>query len=81
MMFGVVDRGREPRLAHEPLPERVVLGEIGAQDLEGDLVPEAHVVGAEHDAHPATTEHALDPRYEAKSEPTRGMWPMLADAP
>ena len=56
----VVDRRRETRLAHEPLAKGVVLRELGAQHLERDLVPEAHVVGPEDDAHAAAPEHSLD---------------------
>jgi hypothetical protein len=58
---GMVDRGGEPRLAQEALPERRVPGELRSDQLQRDRPVEGELGGAEHDAHPAPTEDAVDP--------------------
>ena len=56
---GVVEPGREPRLAHEALGERRVGGpELEA--LERDLAVERRLPGEIHDGHPAACEHSHD---------------------
>ena len=57
----VVERRGGPRLAHEPLAEALVVCELLGQELQRDLVPEAGVLGAIDDAHPAAAEQRLDP--------------------
>jgi len=56
----VVDRRRQPGLTNEPLAECVVLGQVGAQHLERDLVAEPHVLRPVDHAHAAPAEHPLD---------------------
>jgi hypothetical protein len=57
----VVERGGEPRLADESLPEPLVLGQLRREDLERDLPLEPVVLGEVDDAHPPATEGAHDP--------------------
>ncbi len=57
----VVDRGREPRLAQEALPERRVAGELRRNQLQCDGPVESELGRSVHHAHPAAAEHALDP--------------------
>ncbi len=57
----VVERGDEPRLAQEPLPEPLVGGELGIQELEHDPPVQAHVLREEHHASAASAEHGLQP--------------------
>ena len=57
----VVDGGRGPRLADEPLPEGLVLGQARAQHLQGDRAAEPLVVGAEDDGHAAGPDALLQP--------------------
>src|SRR4030095_2437947 len=58
---GMVEHGRRPRLAHKALAEVLVLSEQVGEQLERDLVPEAGVLRAVDDAHPASPEQSLDP--------------------
>jgi hypothetical protein len=47
----VVERGREPGLADEPLAESFVLGELRREHVERDLALQPVVLGEVHDAH------------------------------
>src|SRR6266516_3658708 len=49
----MVDGGRRPRLADEPLPERLVAGDLWRQDLERHPPVQPDVVGAVDDRHAA----------------------------
>ena len=49
------------RLADEPLAEAFVLGELGREDLQGDLPLEPVVLREVDDAHAAAAERPLDP--------------------
>ena len=57
----MVDRGRELGLAQEALAETLVPGEIGGEQLQGDLALEAQILGQVDVAHPTPTEQGLDP--------------------
>lgn len=57
----VLDLARRPRLVHESLPEDVVVVELGAKDLERDLLAVGLAHGAEDDAHASLAEGLLDP--------------------
>ena len=57
----MVERGRELRLAQEPLAEALVLGEFGREELQGNLPLQAQVLRQVDDAHPAPPEQTLDP--------------------
>jgi hypothetical protein len=57
---GVVDRRGDVRLSNESLPELLVPGELGREDLEGDLPAESHLLGDVDDAHAAAAEHRFD---------------------
>jgi hypothetical protein len=48
------------RFVDEAPPERLVARELGAQDLQGDLVALRFADGAEYDAHPALPEPFLE---------------------
>jgi len=56
----VIDRGRNPRLAHKPLPEHVVVRKLGREELEGDQVSQAGILRPEYHAHTAPAEQAID---------------------
>ena len=58
---GVVDRGGELGLPQEALTETLVPGEIGGEQLQGDLALEAQILGQVDVAHPAPAEQGLDP--------------------
>ncbi len=49
----VVDRRRGPRLPDEPLPETLVAGQVGGQDLERDRTVQPRVLSTVDDRHPA----------------------------
>jgi hypothetical protein len=49
----VMERSDGPRLAAEPLEAIRLAGELGREDLHGDLPSELHVEGPEHDSHSA----------------------------
>jgi len=55
---GMVERGGQPRFAHETLAE--VAGQARREQLERHGPPQMHVLGAVDDAHPAAAEHVLD---------------------
>ncbi len=56
-----VFQGRgEPRLAQEPLPEVLVVGELRRQDLQRDPAPEVDVFRQIDDALAAAAQHRLD---------------------
>ena len=57
----MIQRRRQARLAQEPLPELLVLSELGRQQLQRDMPVEPLVVGEVDDRHPTPTEHPLDP--------------------
>ncbi len=57
----VVDGGREPRLAEEPLPERVVPGELGSDELQRDRPVERQLGRSVHDSHSTPSNDAFDP--------------------
>ena len=56
----VPDLAGRARLVDEPLPERLVGRELGAQHLERDLVALGFADGAEDDAHPALAQPFLE---------------------
>ena len=56
----MVDAGCCSGLAHEPLPEGLVLAELGGQDLQRDQAPEAQVERAVDDSHAAAADALLD---------------------
>jgi hypothetical protein len=58
---GVVDRRGDLRLAHEALPDRLVLEQPGRDDLQGDGAVERELRGPVDDAHAATAGHRVDP--------------------
>ena len=55
----VVERGRQPRLAHEALRERRVAA-LEIEPLEHDVAVERRLVHEVHDSHPAAGEHPDD---------------------
>ena len=57
---GVGQPGGGLRLAGEALPDVLLEGELGRQDLDGDPALEPLVAGAVHHAHAATADLALD---------------------
>ena len=57
---GVVDRGRQLRLAQEAGAERLVVCVFGGEQLEGHLAPELALLGEVDDAHAAAPQDALD---------------------
>jgi hypothetical protein len=57
----VVDGRGHLRLAHEPLPECLVVDEDRRQDLERDLARQAELLGTIDDPHPAAADDRLDP--------------------
>ncbi len=56
----MIERGREPGLADEPLAEALVLGELRREHLERDLALEPIVLGEVHDAHAAPPQRPFD---------------------
>jgi hypothetical protein len=56
----MVQRGGEPRLAHEPLPEGFVVRELRREDLEGHADAEPRVLGPVDDAHATAAQERLD---------------------
>ena len=70
----MVDGSGRSRLADEPLPERIVTGEFGRQDLERHPPVQPGIVRAEDNSHPATADLLLEPvagHLRARSEPAR----------
>ena len=59
---GVVDGRRNVRLTHEPLPELLIPGQLGGEDLERHLSPQAKLLGHVDDAHAAAAENGFDPK-------------------
>ena len=57
---GVVQGGRALGLAAEPGLEDRVLGEVGAQDLDGHAPPEPQVAALMHLGHATATDHLTD---------------------
>ena len=57
---GVVDRGREVRLALEARPEVGVLRQLVGQQLEGHLAAQLALLGEVDDAHAAAAQDPLD---------------------
>jgi hypothetical protein len=68
-MLDVRDRAG---LAGEPLPGRLVAGQVPGQHLQGYRAAESLVVGAEHDRHPA---HADQVREQVPGHPGAGAEP------
>jgi hypothetical protein len=58
---GVIQGGRELRFTEEPLAEALVLGELGDEELEGDVPVKANVFGPVDSTHPAPSEQLLQP--------------------
>ena len=58
---GMVERGRELRLAQEPLAVSRLAPSVGDEQLQRGRPPEPHVLGAVDDAHPAAAERLDDP--------------------
>jgi len=56
----MVERGREARLAQEPLPEALVLAELRGEQLEGDRASEREMLRAIDDAHSPVTQEGLE---------------------
>ena len=70
----VVDGRGRSRLTDEPLPERIVAGQLGRQDLQRHPPFQPGVVGAEDNSHPAAANLLLEPVAgypRARSEPAR----------
>src|SRR5581483_4112121 len=57
----MVERSGEPRLAHEPRPEVLVICDLGNQHLQRGLAVQALMCGEVDRAHTASTEDPLDP--------------------
>jgi hypothetical protein len=69
--IGVAQSGRGARLAAELLDEGLILGKVGAHDLERDLAIEPLVQGDVHRRHPAVgqvREHAIAPVEDMTDE-------------
>ena len=56
----MVEARREPRLPHEALAERLVVGEPGRQHLERDRTLEPRIERPEDLPHPAASDQPLD---------------------
>jgi hypothetical protein len=56
----MLEAGRDPTLAGEPLPEPWVSGERRRDHLERDLPPECEVLSSVHDAHAAPAGDGAD---------------------
>ena len=59
--LGLLERGREPRLTQEALPEALVAGELGRDELERHPPLEPGILGEVNDAHAASPEPGLEP--------------------
>ena len=57
----MVERGREPRLAQEALPEAWIDGELGSEHLQRDAASEPDVLGSVDDAHAAAADLGFHP--------------------
>ncbi len=57
----VVDRRGQLRLVQEAITERLVLGEVGGEELERNPPLERQILGQVDDAHAAPAEQRLDP--------------------
>ncbi len=53
----VVEAGGDLGLADEALPERVIIGELGTEDLQRDLAAQPDVLGQVDDRHPTAADH------------------------
>src|SRR6185295_1361943 len=69
---GVLDAGEEMGLAAEALAGLVLLGEVRAQHLEGDLPAEGHLLGEVHLPHPALGEQAHHAEPSVEDQRVRG---------
>jgi len=49
-------------LTHEPLPELLIPGQLGGEDLERHPSPKAKLLGDVDDAHAAAAEDGFDPK-------------------
>src|SRR6266581_4832821 len=57
---GVIEGRRQAGLPHEPVPEPLVGGQLGVQELQGHLAAQAGVLRQVHPAHPAVAQEPLD---------------------
>jgi DNA-binding CsgD family transcriptional regulator len=57
----MVQRRRDPGLSDEPFAEVLVVGEMGREHLEGDVPPQANVLGEIDDARAPPADDRLDP--------------------
>jgi hypothetical protein len=58
---GVIEGGRDPALVDKARPEGRIAGQLGGEDLQGDLAAQVQVLGHVDDAHPSPAEERLDP--------------------
>ena len=71
----MVDGGRHLRLAQEPGAGLGIVAELGRDDLERHLAPQAGLLGEVHDTHPAAADDGLDAiRTELGAEAGIGTW-------
>ena len=70
---GVRQPGRRAGLALEPADERVVLGEVAAQHLEGDVAVEPGVEGEVDRRHPAVGDVRQDAVAPVENTPEQGL--------
>jgi hypothetical protein len=56
----MVDRGRQPGLAQEPISEPLAVRELGREQLEGNPPLQPGVLGQVHHAHADPTDHPVD---------------------
>jgi hypothetical protein len=57
----VVQRRGQPGLPDEPLPELLVVRQLRGEQLQGDLAPQPHVLGAVDHRHATAPDQGLDP--------------------
>jgi len=57
---GMLERSGELRFADEPIPEPLVLRELGGEDLEGRPTPEAQVLREIDHPHATAPDHRID---------------------
>ena len=56
----MVDRGRQPGLAEEPLAERVVIGELGCDEFQRHRAIERKLGRPVDDTHPTAADDVFD---------------------
>jgi len=57
----VIQSGGDAGLPGESGPERLVLGELGTEDLQGHLASQAEVLGQVDHGHATPADHRQDP--------------------